>query len=182
MEIESGPVRISVRRGDLTALPVDAIVNPANPRLIHGGGLAGAIVRVGGEVIQEESDRWVEEHGPLVPGRAAVTGAGSLPCRSVIHVAGPIWSQGEDNEGLLRYAVRAALDAAGDLGLRSIAVPAISAGIFGYPAAEATRVIAAEAHTWASSHRGAVAEICLIGYDTEVTGGFEDGLRRAAAG
>ncbi len=71
----------------------------------------------GGEEIQDESDRWVAAHGPLSPGVAAVTGAGRLPARFVIHVAGPRYRQGQDNEGLLRLAVRAALDAAAAHGM-----------------------------------------------------------------
>jgi O-acetyl-ADP-ribose deacetylase len=161
---------------DLTGQEVDAIVNAANEHLQHGGGLAGALVRAGGREIQEESDRWVAEHGPLSPGRAAVTGAGRLPARLVIHVAGPVYRTGQDNEGLLRAAVRAALEATAREGCRTVALPAVSAGIFGYPLAAATRVIATEATAWARDHPGSLDEIRLVGFDPGVEEAFAAGL------
>ena len=157
--------RIVALRADLTQQAVDAIVNAANEYLEHGGGVAGAIVRAGGEEIQEESDRWVAEHGPLSPGVAAVTGAGRLPAHRVIHVAGPVYRVRQDNAGLLRVAVGAALGAAAGEACRTVALPAISAGIFGYPRDEAARVIAAECASWAQAHSGALEEIRLVGYD-----------------
>jgi putative ATPase len=156
---------VTALSADLTLQEVDAIVNAANEHLRHGGGLAGAIVRAGGGEIQEESDRWVAEHGPLSPGRAAVTWAGRLPSRRVIHVAGPVYRVRQDNAGLLRVAVGAALDAAAGEACRTVALPAISAGIFGYPRDEAARVIAAECASWAQAHPGALEEIRLVGYD-----------------
>ncbi len=161
---------------DLTGQEVDAIVNAANEHLQHGGGLAGAIVRAGGWEIQDESDRWMAEHGPLSPGRGAVTGAGRLPARFVIHVAGPRYREGQDNEGLLRTAVRAALDAAAMERCRTVALPAISAGIFGYPPAAAARVIAAEAAAWARDHPGSLDEIRLVGFDDDAAEAFAAGL------
>jgi putative ATPase len=170
---------IRVVHDDLTAIEVDAIVNAGNERLAHGGGLAAAIVAAGGEVIQRESDAWVLEHGPLHPGIAAVTGAGSLPCRAVVHVAGPIHREGRDNEGLLRTAVGAALAATAGEGLRSVALPAISAGIFGYPMDEAAAVIASEVVHWAALHPRALHLILLVGFDAEATAAFEIGLAAA---
>ena len=131
-----GAATIEVVRGDLTAQAVDAIVNAANSGLRHGGGVAGAIVRRGGEAIQRESDALA----PVPVGGAAVTGAGRLPCRFVIHAVGPVWGEG-DEEGKLRGAVSAALARAEERGLESVALPAISTGIFGYPKAEGCRVI-----------------------------------------
>jgi putative ATPase len=171
-------ITISVLCGDLARQEVDAIVNAANAHLQHGGGLAGAIVRAGGWEIQEESDRWVAEHGPLSPGRAAVTGAGRLPARRVIHVAGPVYRTGGDNEALLRAAVRAALEAARAEGCRTLALPAISAGIFGYPLAAATRAVAAECASWAEAHAGALDEIRLVGFDAAAEEAFAAGLDR----
>jgi putative ATPase len=179
METTIGETTVRVIEGDLTAMEVDAVVNAANEHLVHGGGLAAAIVRTGGEVIQDESDRWVAEHGPLTPGAAAVTGAGDLPCRSVIHVAGPRYRKHQDNEGLLRAAVEAALTTAAERGFRSVALPAISAGIFGYPLGQATRVIAGAAAAWITAHHGALDEVDLVGFDRKVTAAFADGLRNA---
>lgn len=118
--------------GDLTEAAVEAIVNAANERLVHGGGLAGAIVRRGGNVIQAESHRWVQEHGPAGHDKPALTGAGALPCRAIIHAVGPVWGSGdEDHKLTLAYA--SALKLAHAQGFRSVAFPSISTGIFGFP-------------------------------------------------
>lgn len=170
-----GKTRIAAVRGDLTALDVDAVVNAANEHLRHGGGLAAALVRSGGRVVQEESDRWVAEHGPLQPGVAAVTGAGRMPARVVVHVAGPRYREGQDNTGLLRTAVAAALEAAAAEACRTVALPAISAGIFGYPLEDATRIIAGAAREWAAAHP-ALDEILLVGFDESVVAAFGAGL------
>ena len=174
--IEVAGTIISALQADLTRQEVDAVVNAANEHLEHGGGLAGAVVAAGGWEIQEESARWVAEHGPLSPGVAAVTGAGRMPAGCVVHVAGPRYRVGQDNEGLLRAAVRAALDAAADRGCRTAALPAISAGIFGYPLGEATRVIASECAAWAGQHPGALDEIRLVGFDAAVAEAFAAAL------
>ncbi len=131
--------RLEIAEGDLTQEPVDAIVNAANSYLAHGGGVAGAIVRRGGEQIQRESDEWVREHGQVTHEQPAYTGAGRLPCRYVIHAVGPIWGEG-DEERKLGAAVRGSLELADRLGLSSIAFPAISTGIFGFPIARAVPV------------------------------------------
>ncbi|MBM3695463.1 MAG: macro domain-containing protein [Actinobacteria bacterium] len=175
-EATVGGTRITTLRGDLTRQEVDAILNAANEYLEHGGGLAGAIVRAGGWEIQDESDRWVREHGILAPGVAAVTGAGRLPARYVVHVAGPRYREGQDNEGLLRRAVRAGLDAAAARGCRTVALPAISAGVFGYPLREAARVVAAAAGAWAREHPETLDEIRLVGFDPAAQEAFAAGL------
>ena len=182
MEITIGTTVIESRQGDLTTLEVDAVVNAANERLAHGGGLAAAIVRAGGAVIQEESDAWVLERGPLHPGIAAVTGSGSLPCRGVVHVAGPIYREGRDNEGLLRTAVGAALAAAAGEGFRSVALPAISAGVFGYPLEEACTVIASETARWAAEHPSAFRLILLVGFTGATADAFAAGLAATSEG
>lgn len=139
--LPSGQV-VEIVQGDLTQEHVDAIVNAANEHLAHGAGIAAAIVHKGGQVIQEESDAWVRKHGPVSHAEPAYTGAGSLPCRYVIHAVGPVWgSGGEDRK--LADAVRGSLARAEQLGLRSIAIPAISTGIFGFPKERAARVILA---------------------------------------
>jgi putative ATPase len=124
--------RFQIVLGDITAERVDAIVNAANAHLAHGGGLAGILSRKGGSVIQEESDRWVREHGPVSHESPAYTNAGKLPCRYVIHVVGPVWGSG-DEDAKLAAAVRGALETAASLDLESISLPAISTGIFGFP-------------------------------------------------
>ncbi len=169
---------LDVVQGDITAQQVDAVVNAANERLAHGGGVAAAIVRAGGRVIQDESDAWVRRHGPLRPGQAAVTSGGALPARWVIHVVGPRYREGQDNEGLLRRAVTAALDAAADVGAESVAFPAISAGIFGYPTDEATRVIVSAIRDWVDLHPNTLRTVLLVGFDATTA----DAFRRAVDG
>lgn len=168
---------IRVVTGDLTLQDVDAIVNAANERLAHGGGVAAAIARAGGSAVQTESRAWVREHGPVGRGTAAVTSAGRMPARHVIHVVGPRYRKGQDNEGMLRQAVTAALEAARDQGDRSIAFPAISAGIFGYPRVEATQILADTAVAWVAANPGALDEIRFVGYDDATAKDFAHGLQ-----
>jgi putative ATPase len=126
--------RLEVVHGDLTVEHTDAIVNAANGQLAHGGGVAGAILRAGGSAIQDESDAWVERHGRVPTGGVAVTSAGNLRCRFVLHAVGPIWWDGTRREPeLLVEVVGRSLEEAARLGLRSVAMPAISSGIFGFP-------------------------------------------------
>lgn len=127
---------LRVKRGDITDEKVDAIVNAANSHLQHGGGVAGAIVRKGGRIIQEESNKI----GYVPVGNAAVTTAGSLPAKYVIHAVGPVWGEGEEDEKL-KSAVLNSLKKAQELGLKSISIPAISSGIFGFPKKRCAEII-----------------------------------------
>lgn len=147
--LPSGHV-LSLRKGDLTEEAVDAIVNAANTGLAHGGGVAGAIVRKGGQIIQDESDRI----GRVATGSAAVTGAGRLPSRFVIHAVGPVWrgQTPEENDRLLASATAAALEIARGKGLGSIAFPAISSGIFGFPKDRCAQVMVRAVADWAADH------------------------------
>lgn len=156
-----------MRQGDLTLEAVDAIVNAANEYLQHGGGVAGAIVRRGGVVIQEESDRWVRDHGRVPTGGVAVTGAGGLACRYVIHAVGPVWRGGERNEAeLLRQATANSLVKAEELKLRSIALPAISSGIFGFPKERCAQILVATALDFFAQHpESALREIRFTNID-----------------
>lgn len=172
---------VLVVRGDLTRQPVEAIVNAANESLQHGGGVAQAIVRTGGRVIQEESDAWIREHGPLGRGEAAVTTGGMLVASHVIHVVGPRYREGQDNAGMLRDAVFAALDAAVDHEFQSIAFPAISAGIFGYPPDEATKVITSAVINWLEATPDGLVEVRLVGYSDDIANHFSKALEAAHA-
>lgn len=175
---EIAGTRLVAVTGDLTREDVDAIVNAANENLRHGGGVAGAIARAAGPAVQRESDTWIDDHGPLEDGQAAVTTAGELDCEIVIHVAGPVYdADRDDNEQRLRTAVRAALDAGRDHQCRSVALPAISAGVYGYPPAEATAILADEVAAFLEEHEGPFEEIRLVGLDEETTGLFADGIR-----
>ncbi len=168
--------RITALQGDITTLHVDAIVNAANTHLQHGGGVALAISRAGGPIIQDASDDWTAEHGPLTPGTAAVTPAGAMPVRFVIHVAGPRFKDGQDNAAMLHAAVFAALEAASEQSCRSLALPAISAGTYGYPLEEATRVIVAATEAWCEQNPETLDEVLLVGFNARVTEAFRTAL------
>ena len=164
-----GDTTLSALTGDITTMPVTAIVNAANVHLRHGGGVAQAIALAGGETINNESREWILANGPLVPGVAALTSAGNMPSEYVIHVAGPVYSEGQDNEELLAAAVLGALETATELDAMTIAVPAISAGIFGYPADEAASVIAETAAAFLSEESTSLRGVRLVGYDDAMT-------------
>ena len=119
-------------RGILREEPVEAIVNAANGRLAHGGGVAGIIARAAGPALQEESDRIVREQGTLPAGSAVVTGAGRLPFKGVIHAVGPHQGVGRE-EQLLVQALGAAFERAHERGWASVSFPAVSSGIFAVP-------------------------------------------------
>jgi len=144
--------RVSIRQGDITDEQADAIVNAANSELVHGGGVAGAILRKGGQSIQDESDLL----GTVPTGSAAMTGAGRLQARFVIHAVGPIWRANtpEANDTLLSSATVAALELARGHALRRIAFPAISSGIFGFPKDRCAQVMVAAVLSWAGEHPG----------------------------
>lgn len=132
---------IELLLGDITRQDVDAIVNAANPTLMGGGGVDGAIHRAGGPSILAECRAIRETKGECPPGGAVVTGGGRLPARRVIHAVGPVWQGGERGEALLLAACyRNALRIAAELGLNTVAFPSISTGIYGFPLAQAATV------------------------------------------
>ncbi|MEM0362146.1 MAG: ADP-ribose-binding protein [Sulfolobales archaeon] len=135
-----GGVEVVLVEGDITELEADAIVNAANPYLEHGGGVALAIVRKGGYVIQEESREYVRRFGPVRVGGVAVTSAGRLKAKYVIHAVGPVFGDPE-GDSKLALAIKSSLDRAEELGLRSIAFPAISTGVYGYPYRKAAELM-----------------------------------------
>jgi len=161
-------------QGDITERDVDAIVNAANAYLQHGGGVAGAIVRKGGKVIQEESNRI----GFVPVGHAAVTGAGKLPCKYVIHAVGP--RMGEGNEDTkLKSAVLSSLMLASGKALRSISIPAISSGIFGFPKDRCAEILVSETLQYMKQNPKSslkLIEFCV--YDDLTMGYFKEELEK----
>ena len=133
---------ITLVRGDITTMRVDAIVNAANNSLLGGGGVDGAIHRAGGPEILAECRRLRDTVLPrgLPTGDAVATTAGRLPSTHVIHTVGPVWDSDEDRTELLASAYRKSLQVADELGAATIAFPAISAGAYGWPLADAARI------------------------------------------
>ncbi len=134
MERRFGSTRLVLVQGDITRQAVDAVVNAANGSLLGGGGVDGAIHRAGGPAILQECRELVKRIGRLPPGQAVVTTAGRLPARHVIHTVGPVWRGGDRGEpALLASAYRESLARAEEAGCRTVAVPSISTGAYGYP-------------------------------------------------
>jgi O-acetyl-ADP-ribose deacetylase (regulator of RNase III) len=155
-------VMIKIMRGDITESNVDAIVNAANSHLQHGGGVAGVISRKGGPLIQEESN--AIGHVPV--GECAMTSGGRLKAPHVIHAVGPRMGEG-DEETKLKKAINNVLELATSKGLKSIAIPAISAGIFGFPKDKCARILVEETVTFVRETKTTLKEIifCLIDED-----------------
>lgn len=153
--------------GDITERDVDAIVNAANSSLAHGGGVAGAIVRKGGQVIQQESNAI----GYVAVGSAAATSAGKLPSRFVIHAVGPRMGEG-DEDNKLKSAVTSSLELASGKGLTSVSMPAISSGIFGFPKDRCAKILVHTAHDFLLKNNNSpvkIVEFCIF---DELTLGF----------
>ncbi|NXY17710.1 PAR14 polymerase, partial [Atrichornis clamosus] len=135
MQVTVGETVIALYRADLCTHPVDVVVNASNENLKHIGGLADALLRAAGPALQEECDELVRRNGNFQPGCAVITGAGKLPCKNVIHAVGPRWRKEEPEicVDLLRKTVKKCLRLAETYNHRSIALPAISGGIFAFP-------------------------------------------------
>ncbi len=146
-------------KGDITRETTDAIVNAANPGLMGGGGVDGAIHRAGGPLIKEECQKIISRIGRLEAGKAVITLGGNLPARYVIHTVGPVWHNGQQREAeLLASAYEESLKLATSYKLSSIAFPSISTGAYGYPAGDAAGIavgtVAAYLQTKNTSLRG----------------------------
>ena len=150
-----GAVTVECVQGDITSQEdVEAVVNAANARLEPGGGVAGAIHRAAGEGLAEEA----RPLGPIEPGEAVITGAHGLPNRYVIHTLGPVYGQDRPEAELLAGCYRNSLALAERNGVESVAFPAISTGIFGYPVEEAAEV----AHGTVREVAGSLEHVRLV--------------------
>jgi O-acetyl-ADP-ribose deacetylase (regulator of RNase III) len=162
-------------RGDITEVDVDVVVNAANPGLLGGGGVDGAIHRAAGPAVLAEC-RVITERFPdrrLPRGQAVATTAGRLPARWIVHTAGPIWSASKDHSAVLRSCYTESLRVADGLGARSVAFPAISAGVYGWPIEDAARQAVAGVRAASVEH---VQEVRFVLFSDESLTAFEAAL------
>jgi len=173
-EYKIGGKILRLVQGDITERDVDAVVNAANSYLQHGGGVAGAIVKKGGQIIQEESNKI----GYTPVGTAVITGAGRLPAKFVIHAVGPRMGEG-DEDNKLKSAVLNSLRLASEKGLKSISMPAISSGIFGFPKDRCAKILVSEGVKFLKENKITslqIVEFCI--YDDLTMGYFKEEFNR----
>lgn len=175
MQISINDSLLILVKGDITDMAVDAIVNPANSALLLGSGVAGAIRTRGGPSIQEECDTI----GHCDVGGAVITGAGNLKARHVIHAVGPVMGSG-DEDRKLADATASALEIAKQNAVRSLAFPAISTGVFGFPKDRCARVMLMSTMAYLQSG-SSIDRIIFCLFDDETYSCFEEELHRLTA-
>lgn len=159
--------KVDLTKGDITTLIVDAIVNAANNRLIGGGGVDGAIHRAGGSQISQECAVIRRERGGCKTGEAVITRGGFLPCKYVIHTVGPVWHGGSKGEReLLRSCYTTSLHLAVEHGIKTIAFPNISTGVYGYPKKEAAEIAVGEVQNFLKDNNS-IEKITFVCFDQE---------------
>jgi O-acetyl-ADP-ribose deacetylase (regulator of RNase III) len=176
-DISINNVKIAIIKGDITESNVDAIVNAANSHLQHGGGVAGVISRKGGPVIQKESNAI----GYVPVGECAMTSGGALKARYVIHAVGPRMGEG-DEENKLRKAINNVLKLATSKGLKSIAIPAISAGIFGFPKDKCAHILIEETVMFVREKKTTFEEIVFCLLDSDIISFFTTEITKQERG
>jgi len=180
MDITCGSTALKTVVADITTLAVDAIVNAANSSLMGGGGVDGAIHHAGGPDILQECKDIVHKKGRLPTGEAVITTAGRMPAGHVIHTVGPVWHGGKSREPvLLGNCYRNSLQVAQENGLRRIAFPSISTGIYSYPAHEAADVAVRAVIETIEANPGDFDEIIFCGFDEGTEGEYARALRAA---
>ena len=181
-EVNIKNTHIKAVLADITSEKVDAIVNAANSSLMGGGGVDGAIHRAGGSAILEDCRRIVAKIGRLPPGKAVITGAGKLSAKHVIHTVGPVWQGGKFHEAdILASCYRESLRLASVHNLKSIAFPAISTGVYGYPADLAAGVAISTVIDYIEHEDTSLNEIHFVLYDRDSYGIYTRELGRLAA-
>jgi O-acetyl-ADP-ribose deacetylase (regulator of RNase III) len=167
MELTTNNTKVSIIKGDITKQATDAIVNAANPSLMGGGGVDGAIHRAGGPAILEECKKIVANQGRLPTGKAVITTGGNLKAQYVIHTVGPIWHGGSGNESeLLKSAYFECLKVATENKLASISFPSISTGAYGYPVDEAARIAANTMVSFLKEQATSLKEVVFVLFDS----------------
>lgn len=161
--------KLSYKQGDLTTQAVDAIVNAANTSLLGGGGVDGAIHRKGGKAILDDCLTIIARQGGCKVGEAVITTAGNLPAKHVIHTVGPVWAGGHKNEpSLLRNAYQNSLKLAVENGLKTVAFPNISTGIYRFPKETAAKIAIQTTNEFLESKEGqSLEKVMFICFDEE---------------
>ncbi len=176
-ELHIGTRVLALREGDITTIATDAIVNAANEALAGGGGVDGAIHRAAGPSLMAELEK---RYGPgrrCPTGQAVITGAGRLPADWVIHAVGPVWrGGGQGEERLLERAYRSSLALATEAGARSVTLPAISCGIYGYPLADGARVALRTVADGLRDREGTVERATFVLFSTPTLDAFRRAL------
>lgn len=172
MEFNLNKLRVSLVQGDITDLDVDAITNAANSSLVLGAGVAGAIYRKGGPVIQEECNAI----GHCDVGKAVITSGGNLKARHVIHAVGPRMGEGNEDQKLAG-AVRSTLVIAEENQLGAVALPAISTGVFGFPIRKCATIMAREIHEYSFEMRSHLHHVLICLYDSIAYQIFSDAFQ-----
>ena len=165
--------KIRIKQGDITEETTDAIVNPANSQLQHGGGAARAIANRGGRIIEEQSRSLIKRIREVPVSKAVITDAGNLPCKFVIHTVGPIWGEG-DEPAKLRRAVWNVLALAELYNLRSLSMPAISSGIYGFPKPLCAQVLLETTREFLAQPGIMLNEVVMCNFDQETVKIFQE--------
>lgn len=182
VEVTIHRTKISLSQGDITLQATDAIVNTANPSLLGGGGVDGAIHRAGGPAILEACKAIVRSQGRLPTGKAVITTGGKLPARYVIHTVGPVWQGGSANEAeLLTSAYHACLSLATEHHLASISFPSISTGAYRYPVAEAAAGALQAVASFLMHEQTSLHEVIFVLFDTRTYEHYRAALEQLAA-
>lgn len=177
--LENGKT-IIVKQGDITDEAADAIVNPANSRLVHGGGAARAIAAKGGEEIERQSRELIAKIGQLPVGHAVITGGGRLPAKFVIHTVGPQMGEGDEDRKLAQ-AAESVLTLGELYNLRTLSLPAISSGIFGFPKDRCAAILLRTARSFLLRPGVQLQTITMCNYDEETCRHFEAALAALGA-
>ena len=178
MEVIVNQTRVSLVQGDITRQTTDAIVNAANPSLMGGGGVDGAIHRAGGPAILEECKKIVAQYGRLPTGKAVITTGGNLKARYVIHTVGPVWHGGTRNEAqLLESAYYECLKLATETKLASISFPSISTGAYGYPVDEAARIAVRAVTSFLQHQPTSLKDVVFVLFDSRAYQSYASALQ-----
>lgn len=176
-ELKVGDCRVIMKTGDITSQDTDAVVNAANPGLMGGGGVDGAIHRAGGPAIKDECREIIARIGRLETGKAVITGGGKLKAKYVIHTVGPIWSGGKSGEsGLLASAYIESLKLATAYKLKSISFPSISTGAYGYPLMEAASIALQSTVNYLKENRTPLHEIYFVLFGSDAFNAYSEKL------